>query len=767
MNESKKTETQLFTTRQVLKLVPGLDRDLLYFWAKRKGWLGEPNTDENVTEKDTVRKRRKYTREELDKIRLLYRSHDAGYKPAVAGGIARSSGLLADPKLYERVIKAMTEITSSVPLHDLRKTLDTAVEQLHQVIEVEQISIFLIERDKDEPQLGSYDRPGTSDRAEPTYAARLCAQQRKIVRIDPPEFADSSSVAGKAGDSGRAGYYSLLAVPMLARAKGLIGVLEFTNRKSKDRQKQTAFDSPDETVCNLLADQLTQCVQAIRIFETQKQVIDRLERGDTHRNILDWLLSRVLLILPAERADIAIKESDSDKVIVYAKRGPGFIEINKELPPESLGYLMCNQHLSSPIVQQVSAELKDYVPLWKDARSVISVAFDFPFPQPGRLGALTAESSRYEAFEVGYHGDILERLTTSIALGDAFVRHGFDTRLDLAKQLIPDVLATIKQGLGMDAAIVYKLEPFQWSKFARSDPDSSPDQDTPPIELHCVAAAGCPQTIDNHQDFRYLFDKPSFARKIFESGLPQYSGDPRNDPEVCATGLEYFDIQGPLVGAPMIHGNVVVGALVCWSRFSNPPVESDKERLLPYAKLLASSLFLSESAAKYRTERLRQVKDVLLHIQTEQTKDRAIEIILKALQTAGFDRARAFQYVQGSHEFEPLLSVGMKDPEKFLRGSIKIEKSFYAIQTFKEGTRVASRIFPIAEQPDPYEEQLDKLPGWPWAQVSLVIHGRQYGYLAADNHVERRPITQDMLDFLTIMGGLAAQAIQNHPSVPV
>ncbi len=173
---------------------------------------------------------------------------------------------------------------------------------------------------------------------------------------------------------------------------------------------------------------------------------------------------------------------------------------------------------------------------------------------------------------------------------------------------------------------------------------------------------------------------------------------------------------------------------------------------------------MSQSAAKYTSRRLLDVKKVLLQMQAEPSKDGVLKVILEALVLAGFDRARAFHYAVDNHAFEPLECAGMQDRQKFFSAPIDIHRSFYANQTFSDWsqTKEAKRIYPDVGHLDPYENQLDKVAGWPWAQTPLVIHGKLYGYLAADNHIGRHPITQDMLDFLTVMGVLTAQAIQNE-----
>jgi two-component system sensor histidine kinase KdpD len=67
--------------------------------------------------------------------------------------------------------------------------------------------------------------------------------------------------------------------------------------------------------------------------------------------------------------------------------------------------------------------------------------------------------------------------------------------------------------------------------------------------------------------------------------------------------------------------------------------------------------------------------------------------------------------------------------------------------------------------PDPEAEGLQKDPKAPWAAAPLVVGGRLYGQIIADNGRSQRIISSEALDYLTLLAALAAQAIANEATI--
>ncbi len=67
------------TTRELLKRLPGLSRDTLYYW-ERRGWI----TPEIAKAPAGERTRREYTEEEFRKIAKIWEYYQRGLRPEKA-----------------------------------------------------------------------------------------------------------------------------------------------------------------------------------------------------------------------------------------------------------------------------------------------------------------------------------------------------------------------------------------------------------------------------------------------------------------------------------------------------------------------------------------------------------------------------------------------------------------------------------------------------------------------------------------------------------
>jgi hypothetical protein len=63
---------------------------------------------------------------------------------------------------------------------------------------------------------------------------------------------------------------------------------------------------------------------------------------------------------------------------------------------------------------------------------------------------------------------------------------------------------------------------------------------------------------------------------------------------------------------------------------------------------------------------------------------------------------------------------------------------------------------------DPSGPAVRKPPGLPWVVAPLVISGKLFGYIAADKRVTRADISAADLEYVSLFGVLAAQAIANE-----
>jgi DNA-binding transcriptional MerR regulator len=80
------------TTHEILKQLPGLSRDTIYYW-ERRGWIASSP----ATARSGEASRREYSDEEFRKIQKIWKYYQEGLRPE---------------KAYERALKDLKEVKS-------------------------------------------------------------------------------------------------------------------------------------------------------------------------------------------------------------------------------------------------------------------------------------------------------------------------------------------------------------------------------------------------------------------------------------------------------------------------------------------------------------------------------------------------------------------------------------------------------------------------------------------------------------------------------
>jgi PAS domain S-box-containing protein len=83
--------------------------------------------------------------------------------------------------------------------------------------------------------------------------------------------------------------------------------------------------------------------------------------------------------------------------------------------------------------------------------------------------------------------------------------------------------------------------------------------------LPAIVCSGSIPAQFNLLEFKYHFDTPSLATKVFHNGEPYISKDPQNDINVNQAGWKKFGIEGMLAGVPIETPENRLGVLVFWS----------------------------------------------------------------------------------------------------------------------------------------------------------------------------------------------------------
>jgi hypothetical protein len=124
---------------------------------------------------------------------------------------------------------------------------------------------------------------------------------------------------------------------------------------------------------------------------------------------------------------------------------------------------------------------------------------------------------------------------------------------------------------------------------------------------------------------------------------------------------------------------------------------------------------------------------------------------LQGVQEAGFDRVRVFRFTDDTQAFVCLDSLGLEgreEPSLFRGQTVYLDQSAYAKHTVETAlkTPTARKYNPTMFGTSPYTESLGRDPDLPWAVVPLVISGKLYGQITADNTPTKRKITTESLE---------------------
>jgi hypothetical protein len=216
---------------------------------------------------------------------------------------------------------------------------------------------------------------------------------------------------------------------------------------------------------------------------------------------------------------------------------------------------------------------------------------------------------------------------------------------------------------------------------------------------------------------------------------------------------------------PLINDNTTVGVLVVWSHQIQPTRASIKH-LESFAQLAAAHISIQEKEHQ-RGLILHKMQHIMATLQKNTRLSEKINQILQGVIVAGFDRARIYNYLESDRAFECIDTIGMTCDQNMRGMKVYFDQNPYAYDTVltalqNPSARVYDPTDPAFWGKDPSATLLEKAENLPWAVVPLVISGRLYGQIVADNAVSHHDISAASLDFLSHLGGLAAQALESE-----
>jgi signal transduction histidine kinase len=667
----------------------------------------------------------------------------------------------------EALLQASDEMMEAIFRRDRQSALKTIVRATHDLLEAEACAIFLVPENSPKELVleeaytdkGYNNPPKERLTIQSTPKGGLTAHladKGAIARFNNKELAENRYVAGKPADYlSSKKCFSLLAIPLKDRKGNTLGIVKVDNKKNEFRKacETVTFSAVDEYIARILANKISLVLSNIRRFEVFRELMQTAHEASSEKVLFDVILQTGLSLVGADRGDLLLWNEQKNALVHWPS--PGSIRGGYILREPSLSHkafaggqtILCEDISQDPAYKAIDGRTKSeiVVPLKYEGR---------------KIGVLNAESFRLKGFDT-QDQELLEALAqyAAIALQAIGKQYQFQNIVEqLAKHSPPQsVLTSIIDSVlalfSLAGGIIYIV-------------------DEKNRILRCSAYASRKElSIKDPTQFSYRFDEDSLATHVFHTKKEYKCSNPLIDPIVNKKGLEAFDIKDSIIGMPLIFRDKVVGVLATWfggyagslMGFSSSTLENIN--LTPFARVAATTIALASAELRRETV-FQELKALLSSLHTELSLEKSLSLILRGIQLIGFDRGRVYKFDEKQEVFIGLDCLGMTDPEKFRDWPTSLTTNPYAkhlVDTFLENSK--ARIYdpkgPLAFGPDPYHDFLEKPLNLPWAAVPLVIGGKLYGQITADNALNPRAITLDCLDYLALLGALAAQAIAN------
>jgi GAF domain-containing protein/two-component sensor histidine kinase len=657
---------------------------------------------------------------------------------------------------------ASTKLLHSIFRQDRKGALDLAAESFCTLCRAESAAIFLVPEKV--PERLSLEAAHSDLEGRVFQPVELLIQSepeggltghiasiRQTVRMNNEELRTTKYSANTEPRHLRSGLcYSLLGVPLLDRKERLLGLVKMENKKGKGGipAENVEFTPEDEAVAQVLGNKLSVVLENLRTFEALRDIIRDMHSPDqVPTDILKLILQRSLQLLRADRGDLVLWSESAGDLTVRLQIGESTPLVNQSPPPKCVIRRVWESR-GAGLVPDVDAD-PDYHSCDGRTRSEVAVRLEW---NGKHLGVLNAEAFDGPPFDEHDHA-LLNLLGEYASIAyqvvgrEAHYRHIFDHlgTFQFSRGFLGTILDSVRVLFGFDGGIIYLVDPMNGL-------------------LSCEAFISAKRLqIKKPQDFSYRLDETAFATWVYheKEKKGEFVQDPRSDPRFNAKGLDAFQIDGPVIGVPLEDAGQVVGVLIVWNTSGpTPPAPHHLGELAPLARLAAAAINFSASDLE-RNLVLRESREILGRMQVESTQDPILHRILQAVQKAGFDRGRVFKYLEDGKKFVCLDSVGMPDTARGY--TIHLTENEYARDTF-ERVQYSRQAFTYKAGQfgaDPAADHLHKDPDLPWAVVPLVVANRFHGQIVADNSRSRRPIRQESLDYLTLLGALAAHAVAN------
>ena len=662
------------------------------------------------------------------------------------------------------ISRARDEMAQSFIVEDLADILRPIVRSAREVLHAESCGIFLMHKDGDRElvrKANSSDKAKDDDLQVALEKGSLTfelAFKQGIVNWNHEKLKKYKLATGPARAhliSGR--YFSILAAPLKDRKGRLLGILKADNKKDLNGQpnESVSFHDEDVAIAAALAATIVPLLENSHRSSVLRELMQSILTATDLRTILMAILQKSAALLDANRGDFAWWDPVRQDLILGAQLGSRFsiLKEGQPLPTPSIVRSVFGSRRPRLLSNVLDKSVTDY--FQTDPRSRCEVAVPVMLSDKV-IGVLNMESGREDHFS-DQDVSVLQQLARYATIATRIVgRHAhlqwlFHSFVEARPELVQTILKGVESTYDFECGIVFLAK-----------------EQT----LECLATIGCENNPDLRK-FSYKFGSKALATKVFKTQQPEFRPDARKAKDVAQRGVKAFDIRHSLLVMPLVFQGRSVGVLSVWSRRKQyAPKAHHQELLKPFADMAAATIAISESE-RHRSVILQRIQKIINEMRDEASLANSLRSVLEGVQAAGFDRVRAFEFNHATKTFVGLYSIG-KNQEKLPGYRMTVESSPYARYVSQmPATESAAFVFdPTGKAktavnlgPGVHWRNLGKPPNLPWAVAPLFVGGVLHGYLAADNAVSKRAITDDSVNYMTMIGTLAAQSIATAQSM--
>ncbi len=666
--------------------------------------------------------------------------------------------------------QASDEMLRSVFHRDRHATLRTVTRCVHDLLDAEYCGIFLVPDDTPHEleltaqysDLSGYDDPPLVRlRIHSTARGGMTghiADQGDVVRLRGTQITESPYYTAEVRDYlSSKKLRSLLAIPLKDPKDMVLGLVKVENKKRPDGSPlESGFDEADESIARILANTISLVLEHLRSDAINRSLVQAIHSIRDRGSMLEEILRCSRALVHADRSDLALWNDALGELVVGGQLGERTLTMGRPVPGPSIVRRLWNDpDLREVCVPDVTSD-PYYHATDNRTRSQAAVKLQF---EDRDIGVLSVESFAEDAFDehdlemlqwLGHYAAIAYQV---VGREDQFrgIVERLVERSPHRDELLNRILVSIRSIYGFTDCVIYTVDNTEQM-------------------LQCRSYIGCEGFDEDPSVLSYRFDDNTLASKVYRDRKGYLCADPQTDPHISQHALSRFKFTMPILAIPLIYNEKVVGTCTLWSQSGMvTPGEHHLVEMEPFARLAAANIALAETE-RNRSAVLESIQEILTLMQTEMSQEKNLRLILHGVQAAGFDRVRIYATDETQEKLIGIDSVGMDDPDAFIGYSMAIKENPYVDHVAKQSlTRPAACWFDPADPAfwgsDPAAPSLGKDDDLPWLDVPLVIAGRFYGMIGADNMLSRREITSDHLDFMNVVGVLTAQVIANSQTV--